>query len=478
MVKMGRQYTKFTVLFQLAFLFVKSIASKWYNLYITKLQIMASPKPLNAIMQHLKTVWGYKPALDPDLLPPDEDEPAENGMKSEIDVDNEYGTLSGHRITSGIKKNGSEKYDKPTEEAKIKFDAILKEYCEKYQLTTHYNPLYGNYVLKDAQGKGVYNVKEHGEFRHNGYDILGDHYKDMVRISARQFLKNNLKVCPFVEENDPKIPAAMQEANLRLTIEIMLEEGVEFERLKINSKTWRHILDDYKPKDEDKHDSGGQNDMSGVGHTTPQANAPPVVEADKAVNQPNAEDKPTTVDEIYPDTKVVSWLDSMANETVLNKDKPVKPVTHNDVVSTKMPEFKEEAEKARLEKELRWALDTAAGNVGLLLKQNDSFAARNYQVEFSADGESATIQNAQPAADNTIHKVTLQTAEIPDGKLYKDEAIAFHASRNCEPAPAKNSADFDAMFDPSVHSIAKNTDAAPHPEIEPEANKNRTKFKI
>ncbi|WP_135005878.1 hypothetical protein [Pseudomonas savastanoi] len=441
---------------------------------MTKLQIMASPKPLNAIMQHLKKAWNYNPALDPDLLPPDDDDPAENGMKSEIDVDNEYGTLSGHRITSGIKKNGSEKYDKPTEEAKIKFDAILKEYCEKYQLTSHYNPLYGNYVLKDAQGKGVYNVKEHGEFRHNGYDILGDHYKDMVRISARQFLKNNLKVCPFVEENDPKIPAAMQEANLRLTIEIMLEEGVGFERLKINSKTWRHILDDYKPKEENKNELP-ENEVSGIAHATPQANAPPAVEADKTVNQPKSEDKPTTVDEIYPDTKVVSWLDSMAIETVLNKDKPAESVTHDDVVSTKKPEFKEEEEKARLEKELRWALDTAAGNVGLLLKQNDSFAARNYQIEFSADGESVTIQNAKPAADNTIHKVTLQTAEIPDGKLYKEEAIAFYADKLGKPAPATNAADFDALFDPKVHSTEKKVEEAAEPE--PEAKK-KTKLKI
>lgn len=204
---------------------------------------MAALNPLNAIMNRLRSTRNTNQPVNTELLPPDDDEPAENGMKSEIDVDNEYGTLSGHRITSGIKKNGSEKYDKPTEEAKIKFDAILKEYCEKYQLTSHYNPLYGNYVLKDAKGMGVYNVKEHGEFRHNGYDILGDHYKDMVRISARQFLKNNLKVCPFVEENDPKIPPATQEANLRLTIEIMLEEGVEFERLKINSKTWKHIFE-------------------------------------------------------------------------------------------------------------------------------------------------------------------------------------------------------------------------------------------
>lgn len=438
---------------------------------------MASPKPLNAIMQHLKKVWSYNPALDPDLLPQEDDDPAENGMKSEIDVDNEYGTLSGHRITSGIKKNGSEKYDKPTEEAKIKFDAILKEYCEKYQLTSHYNPLYGNYVLKDAQGKGVYNVKEHGEFRHNGYDILGDHYKDMVRISARQFLKNNLKVCPFVEENDPKIPAAMQEANLRLTIEIMLEEGVEFERLKINSKTWRHILDDYKPKEENKNDKP-ESGVSGVAHATPQANAPPAVEADEAKSQSKAEDKPTTVDEIYPDTKVVSWLDSMANETVLNKEKPVEPVTHDDVVSTKKPIFKEEEEKARLEKELRWALDTAAGNVGLLLKQNDSFAARNYQVEFSAEGETVTIQNAQPAADNNIHKVTLQTAEIPDGKLYKEEAIAFYADKLGKPAPATNAADFDALLDPKVHSTEKKVEETPDAETEPEAKKNRTKLKI
>ncbi|WP_147479734.1 hypothetical protein [Pseudomonas amygdali] len=435
---------------------------------------MASPKSLNAIMQHLKKRWNYNPALDPDLLPQEDDEPAENGMKSEIDVDNEYGTLSGHRITSGIKKNGSEKYDKPTEEAKIKFDAILKEYCEKYQLTSHYNPLYGNYVLKDAQGKGVYNVKEHGEFRHNGYDILGDHYKDMVRISARQFLKNNLKVCPFVEENDSKIPAAMQEANLRLTIEIMLEEGVEFERLKINSKTWRHILEDYKPKEENKNDMP-ENEVSGVAHATPQANAPPAVEADKTVNQPKAENKPTTVDEIYPDTKVESWLNSMANETVLNKEKPAEPVTHDDVVSTKKPEFKEEEEKARLEKELRWALDTAAGNVGLLLKQNDSFAARNYQVGFSADGETVTIQNAQPAADNNIHKVTLQTADIPDGKLYKEEAIAFYTDKLSKPAPATNAADFDALFDPKVHSTEKKVEETP--DAEPDAKK-KTKLKI
>lgn len=432
---------------------------------------MASPKPLNAIMQHLKKRWNYNPALDPDLLPPEDDEPAENGMKSEIDVDNEYGTLSGHRITSGIKKNGSEKYDKPTEEAKIKFDTILKEYCEKYQLTSHYNPLYGNYVLKDAQGKGVYNVKEHGEFRHNGYDILGDHYKDMVRISARQFFQNNLKVCPFVEENDPKIPAAMQEANLRLTIEIMLEEGVGFERLKINSKTWKHILDDCKPKEENKNDKP-ENEVSGVAHATPQANAPP---ADEAKFQSKAEDKSTTVDEIYPDTKVVSWLDSMANETVLNKDKPAEPVTHDDVVSTKKPEFKEEEEKARLEKELRWALDTAAGNVGLLLKQNDSFAARNYQVEFSADGETVTIQNAQPAADNNIHKVTLQTADIPDGKLDKEEAIAFYADKLSKPAPATNASDFDALFDPKVHSTEKKV--AETPDAEPDAKK-KTKLKI
>lgn len=438
---------------------------------------MASQKPLNAIMNRLKKLNPFDSSIKPDLLPPEGDEPAENGMKSEIDVDNEYGTLSGHRITSGIKKLKKENYDKPTEEAKLKFDAILKEYCEKYQLTSHYNPLYGNYVLKDAQGKGVYNVKEHGEFRHNGYDILGDHYKDMVRISARQFLKNNLKVCPFVEENDPKIPAAMQEANLRLTIEIMLEEGVEFERLKINSKTWRHILDDYKPQEEAKKEAVAENDVSGVGHSKPQANAPPVVEADKASIQSKAEDKPKSVDEIYPAAKTEALLDAVEKKVSLVKEeKPLEPVTHDEVVSTKTPEFKEEEEKARLEKELRWALDTAGGNVGLLLKQNDSFAARNYQVKFTADGESVTIQNAQPAADNIIHKVTLQTADIPDGKLYREEAIAFYADKLDKPAPATNAADFDALFDPKVHSTEKKVEEAP--DAEPEAKKNRTKLKI
>lgn len=435
---------------------------------------MASPKPLNAIMQHLKKVWTYNPALDPDLLPPDDDEPAENGMKSEIDVDNEYGTLSGHRITSGIKKNGSKKYDKPTEEAKIKFDAILKEYCEKYQLTSHYNPLYGNYVLKDAQGKGVYNVKEHGEFRYNGYELLGAQSEDMARLSARQFLKNNLKVCPFVAEADPRISPEMQQAYLRMVCRVMIEEGIEFDRLKINSKTWKHILEEFRPQEEAKKEAVEENNVSGVGHNTPQANAPPAVEANKTVKQPKSEDKPTTVDEIYPATKVDSWLDSMANETVLNKDKPAEPVTH-DVVSTKKPDFKEEEEKARLEKELRWALDTAAGNVGLLLKQNDSFAARNYQVEFSADGETVTIQNAQPVADNNIHKVTLQTAEIPDGKLYKEEAIAFYADKLAKPAPATNAADFDALFDPKVHSTEKNVEEAA--DAEPDAKK-KTKLKI
>ena len=334
-------------------------------------------------------------------------------------------------------------------------------------------------MLKDAQGKGVYNVKEHGEFRHNGYDILGDHYKDMVRISARQFLKNNLKVCPFVEENDPKIPAAMQEANLRLTIEIMLEEGVEFERLKINSKTWRHILDDYKPQEEAKKEAVAENDVSGVGHNTPQANAPPVVEADKASIQSKAEDKPKSVDEIYPAAKTEALLDAVEKKVSLVKeDKPLEPITHDEVVSTKNPEFKAEEEKARLEKELRWALDTAGGNVGLLLKQNDSFAARNYQVEFSADGETVTIQNAQPAADNNIHKVTLQTADIQDGKLYSEEAIAFYADKLGKPAPATNAADFDALFDPKVHSTEKKVEEAAEPENEPEAKKNRTKLKI
>lgn len=439
---------------------------------------MASPKPLNAIMQHLKTVWGYKPALDPDLLPPDEDEPAENGMKSEIDVDNEYGTLSGHRITSGIKKLGSEKYDKSTEEAKIKFDAILKEYCDKYQLTSHYNPIYGNYILKDAQGKGVFNLKEHGEFRYNGYELLGAQSEGMARLSARQFKGNKLKVCPFVAEADPRISPEMQQAYLRMVCRVMIEEGIEFDRLKINSKTWRHILEEFRPQEETKKEAVSENDVSGVGLSKPQANAPPSVEAEKVAVQSNAEDKSASVDEIYPPAKVESWLDSTENEAVANNAVPSQPATYIEVVSTEKPKFKEEDEKARLEKELRWALDTAAGNVGLLLKQNDSFVARNYQVEFSADGESVSIQNAQPAADNTIHKVTLQTAEIPDGKLYKDEAIAFYASRNGEPAPAKNSADFDAMFDPSVHSTTKNTNAAPDPEIEPEAKKNRTKFNI
>lgn len=374
----------------------------------------------------------YNPPVDHISFGDVEDELPENGMSSENDPMNEWGSISGHRITAGISKLKKQSEEALTEEEDKKLRQKLQEYCTEYNLTLHPVFMTGNYVLKNAQGVETFNFKPSGSFTHNGYDLVGQHYKDMLIISAGQFKGNSKIVFPFVAEDDPKIPKELQEANLRLAIVTMLEEGIEIDRIKIKSKTWEHLVDEYR-KDEVVNDVvNGSGVKAGEDYNKPESQAPPTAK-EQFTSERKAKPQSNDLSGKQAEKLIDSLLDvnSLLNMDYTNQTKTVqipddfKAQSDEPVLNSEASKFSVEGEKARLEKELRWALETAGGNVSMLMNQNHSFAKRNYEIAFSLDGETVTITNDVPAKDGNIHNVILQTNDLNYGKLYREKAIEY-----------------------------------------------------
>lgn len=357
--------------------------------------------------------------IDIDLY---EEETPINGMQSGKDLPNQYANLAGKVATAGILLAKEEQNDRVSEKAEREFVERLKEYCIKYDLTLKKTMKSGEYNLYDSKNRKLYEAKASGEFVHSGYDLLGQQFKDMLIISAAQFRKNDKIVYPFVRENDPKINDKMQEANLRLSIETMLEEGIEIERIQIKSKKWKHLISEYVEKEELKSQNAQALRNSGVDYNSPDSQAPP---SNESKEESKAEDK-------VEDKKEITAKNEEATESAPANKEGTENVAEEKSKVEEKEGFSIEVEEKRLKDELVLQLGNSNGQMGALLNHNKIFAERNFEIGFTANGEMVNVSNIKPQEDGNIYSLNFKTSELTDGNVFKNQMDIYHSIKNAE----------------------------------------------
>lgn len=356
----------------------------------------------NRFTKHFVDVLGYIP--DDDI-----DDPV-NGMQSDFDPAQSWATLG----NAGVQSYADN--EKPlSEKEELRLKERLQKFADEYGLKLEYNLLYNDYTLKDSSGADRFNVKKSGNFKYTGYDLVGQQYKDMIKISAGQFRNNKKLVYPYVAENNPKIPDSMQEATLRLMISTMIEEGVGVDRIRIKSKKWGHLIDEYKNTEELKNEELLQGN-SGISHKANPSQGPPSAEGSSEIPSEQAEKKEVSSE--VPEA--TDKKEEQKNETVVseagNADSP-KEEKKEETVAEK-PAYNVEEEQKRLMKNLVWALGEADGNIALLASANQQFHKENYEISFTKNAEMVHISNVRPNEDGNIVNINISTSKITNGNVY------------------------------------------------------------
>ncbi|WP_054995721.1 hypothetical protein [Pseudomonas ficuserectae] len=356
----------------------------------------------NRFTKHFVDVLGYIP--DDDI-----DDPV-NGMQSDFDPAQSWATLGNAGVQSYVDN------EKPlSEKEELKLKERLQKFADEYGLKLEYNLLYNDYTLKDSSGAERYNVNKSGNFKYTGYDLVGQQYKDMIRISAGQFRNNKKLVYPYVAENNPKIPDAMQEATLRLMISTMIEEGVSVDRIRIKSKKWKHLIDEYKTAEELKNEELLEG-SSGISHKANPSQAPPSAEGASEVPTEEADKKRVTNET----PEATGKKEEPKNETVVNEagNTDTSEEEKKEEILAEKPAYNVEEEQKRLMKNLVWALGEADGDIALLASKNQHFHKENFEISFTKNAEMVHISNVRPNEDGNIVTINLSTSKITNGNVY------------------------------------------------------------
>ncbi|RMS11864.1 hypothetical protein ALP72_02274 [Pseudomonas coronafaciens pv. coronafaciens] len=357
----------------------------------------------NRFTKHFVDVLGYIP--DDDI-----DDPV-NGMQSDFDPAQSWATLG----NAGVQSYADN--EKPlSEKEELKLKERLQRFADEYGLKLQYNVLYNDYTLKDSSGADRFNVKKTGNFKYTGYDLVGEQYKEMIKISAGQFKNNKKLVYPYVAENNPKIPDAMQAATLRLMISTMLEEGISIERIRIKSKKWKHLIDEYKTAEELKNEEILQGN-SGINQKANPSQGPPSVDGSSEIPAEEASDK-NEVSSKSPEA--TDKKDEQKSETVVSEAGDAGNATDEKNVEAvvEKPAYDVEKEQKRLMENLVWALGEADGNIALLASANQKFHKENFEISFTKNAEMVHISNVRPNEDGNIVNINISTSKITNGNVY------------------------------------------------------------
>lgn len=356
----------------------------------------------NPVGRHLINVWGSTP--DEEI-----DDPI-NGMQTENNPDDDWGNLGGRKVNSGIRVAKDEEDNRLNDKQEMKLKEMLEEFSKNYGYKLSYSLLNNDYAMKDAAGNQMYNFQKNGNFKYTGYDLGGQQYKDIVKITAAQLRINGKRAYPFVAENDPKIPDSMQEKTLRLTIETLMEEGIGIDRIRIKSKKWGHLIDEYKNAEELKNEE--MLGTSGIDASANPSQAPPANEAQgekaESKNEAKSESKPSE-EAPKEDKKEVT-----AEQDVSKEDAPVETAAS----VPEKPAYSVEQEVLRLKKNLAWALNEAEGDIALLASKNKQFHKDNFEISFTKNAEMVHISNVRPNEDGNIVTVNISTDNITNGNIY------------------------------------------------------------
>ena len=379
---------------------------------------MAIKESLISVMNKLKEVYTHQVDLliDDDFYNnPSEDKEKLNGMKSD-DVTEEYGQLDSNKYKSGIHAVSSKSEPhlsaREIEHAELEFQEKIKKFCEEHNYSYKRSLMDENFKITDTAGNEIFTVKSSGDFKYTNADEA--QFKAMMEISAGQFAKNNKTAYPFVKEDDPSIPNSKQEAILRIAIETLLEHEVPLKRIKIRSKKWAHLMDEYalKQKEEFKQvkpvDIGGIDIGESVG---PEPNKINKIEPFGTIDKFEPA-KPVIADKV--DEKPVSVVSDEVKKT---DELSLKPVVAKDYTK-------------RLQDELFLAMHNSGGAMFKLLQQTESFARRNFEINFSKNGELVSVSHVRPVDDGNIHVLTFPLDKLENGLEMKEGVGLYHNRQN------------------------------------------------
>ncbi|RMO65424.1 hypothetical protein ALQ37_200072 [Pseudomonas syringae pv. aptata] len=352
----------------------------------------------NPVGRHLIDVLGYTP--DEEIYDPI------NGMQTENNPEEDWGNLGGRKVNSGIRVAKDEEDNRLNDKQERKLKELLEEFSKNYGYKLSYSLLDNDYTMKDAAGNQMYNFQKNGNFKYTGYDLGGQQYKDIVKITAAQLRVNGKIAYPFVAENDPKIPDSMQEKTLRLTIETLMEEGIGIDKIRIKSKKWGHLIDEYKNVEELKNKEFLG--TSGIDSNANPSQAPPANEAQGE----KVENKKETTSQLKPSEE--------ASKEITAEQEATKEDTQADTPATvaDKPAYSVQQEQDRLKKNLVWALGEANGDIALLASKNKQFHKDNFEISFTKNAELVHISNVRPNEDGNIVTINFDTTKITNGNVY------------------------------------------------------------
>ncbi len=362
-----------------------------------------------------------------------------NGMGAGDNVADEYGQLDSNKYKSGVHalsgKSEPNLTEREIEHAELEFQEKIKQFCKEHDYSYKRSLLYENFSITDTAGNEIFSVKSSGDFRYNNVDE--SQFKAMMQISAGQFAKNNKTAFPFVKEDDPSIPNSKQEALLRIAIESLIEHEVPLKRIKIRSKKWAHLMDEYALKQKEEFKNVQPLENSGLGAEN------------IGVPEPNKVLKSETQ---IPSADVVQKTSSKEADSVFNISKIeafgsiggtplVKAENINDVSSKISAETKQSDGLSlkpvvtidyskTLQGELFLAMQNSGGAMFKLLQQADNFAKRNFEINFSKNGELVSVSHIRPVEDGNIHVLTFPLDKLENGLEMKEGVGLYHNRQN------------------------------------------------
>ena len=386
---------------------------------------MAIKESLISVMNKLKEVYTHKGDFltDDDFYNnPSENKEKLNGMQAD-DVAEEYGQLDSNKYKSGVhavsSKSEPQLSAREIEHAELEFQEKIKKFCEEHDYSYKRSLMYENFKITDTAGNEIFTVKSSGDFKYTNADEA--QFKAMMEISAGQFAKNNKTAYPFVKEDDPSIPNSKQEAILRIAIETLLEHEVPLKRIKIRSKKWAHLMDEYALKQKEEFKQVKPVEIGGVevGESgKPEPNKITKVEPFGTIEKFEPE-KPVVADKVDEKPAII------ASDEVKKTDGLVlKPVVAKDYTKT-------------LQGELFLAMQNSGGAMFKLLQQADNFAKRNFEINFSKNGELVSVSHIRPVEDGNIHVLTFPLEKLENG-LEMKEGVGLYHNRQAQLEEAGN----------------------------------------
>lgn len=375
---------------------------------------MAIKESLINVMNKLKEVYTHKGDFltDDDFYNnPSENKEKLNGMQAD-DVAEEYGQLDSNKYKSGVhavsSKSEPQLSAREIEHAELEFQEKIKKFCEAHDYSFKRSLMYENFKITDTAGNEIFTVKSSGDFKYTNADET--QFKAMMEISAGQFAKNNKTAFPFVKEDDPSIPNSKQEAILRIAIETLLEHEVPLKRIKIRSKKWAHLMDEYALKQKEEFKQVKPVEIGGleVGESgKPEPNKITKIEPFGTIDKFEPE-KPVVADKVDEKPAIVT-----SDEVKKTDGLVLKPVVTKDYTKT-------------LQGELFLAMQNSGGAMFKLLQQADNFAKRNFEINFSKNGELVSVSHIRPVEDGNIHVLTFPLDKLENGLEIKEGVGLYH----------------------------------------------------